>query len=78
VLAYLRTPSSSRERTVLCVANFSAAAQPVELPLGAYAGRRPIELLGGAPFPHIGELPYLLTLPPFGFLSFELVEADGE
>ena len=34
VLAYLRTPDSSRQRPILCVANFSAAAQPVELDLG--------------------------------------------
>ena len=74
VLAYLRTPSTSRERPILCVANFSASAQPVELGLAHLAGQHPIELMGGVAFPPIGELPYLLTLPPFGFLSFELVE----
>jgi maltose alpha-D-glucosyltransferase/alpha-amylase len=78
VLAYLRTPGSSRQRPILCVANFSSAAQPVELALDRYAGLRPIELLGGAGFPWIGELPYLLTLPPFGFLMFELDEGDSE
>ncbi len=78
VLAYLRTPTSSRQRPVLCVANFSAAAQPVELGLGQYAGQRPVELLGGVEFPWIGELPYLLTLPPFGFLMFELGEDHRE
>jgi maltose alpha-D-glucosyltransferase / alpha-amylase len=74
VLAYLRTPTEARQREVLCVANFSAAAQPVELSLQDYAWRRPVELTGGVEFPRIGELPYLLTLPPFGFLSFELFE----
>ncbi len=78
VLAYIRTPESSRQRPILCVANFSAAAQPVELSLDPYAGLRPIELLGGVEFPRIGELPYLLTLPPFGFLTFELNEDDRD
>jgi maltose alpha-D-glucosyltransferase/alpha-amylase len=44
----------------------------VELGLAEHAGSRPTELLGGVEFPRIGELPYLLTLPPFGFLTFEL------
>ncbi len=72
VLGYIRTPESSRQRPILCVANFSAAAQPVELALGRYAGHQPVELMGGVEFPRVGELPYLLTLPPFGFLTFEL------
>ncbi len=74
VMAYLRTPTSGRERLILCVANFSAHAQPVELDLGMHAGQRPIELLGGVEFPRIGELPYLLTLPPYGFLTFEITD----
>jgi maltose alpha-D-glucosyltransferase/alpha-amylase len=78
VLGYTRTPDSARHRTVLCVANFSSAAQPVELGLSEYAGLRPIELLGGVEFPAIGELPYLLTLPPYGFLTFELREHDHD
>ena len=76
VLAYLRTPASARQLPIVCVANFSAAAQPVELNLGEYAGLRPVELIGGVEFPRIGELPYMLTLPPFGFLSFELSADD--
>lgn len=69
ILAYLR---QWQDTTVLCVANLSASAQPVELPLQDYAGAVPVELLGGSPFPAIGELPYLLTLPPYGFYWFEL------
>jgi maltose alpha-D-glucosyltransferase/alpha-amylase len=76
VLAYIRTPAAPRQRPILCVANFSASAQPVELGLGDHAGTRPIELLGGVEFPRVGELPYLLTLPPFGFLTFELSQDD--
>ena len=32
-----------------------------------FEGMRPIELTGGVEFPRIGELPYLLTLAPYGF-----------
>lgn len=69
ILAYLREHESV---TLLCVANLSEASQPVELDLSSMSGRVPIELLGGTPFPTIGELPYLLTLPPYGFYWFEL------
>ncbi|HUH58648.1 MAG TPA: maltose alpha-D-glucosyltransferase [Candidimonas sp.] len=69
ILAYLREYDGV---SLLCVANLSNASQPVELDLSPMAGRVPIELLGGTPFPTIGELPYLLTLPPYGFYWFEL------
>jgi maltose alpha-D-glucosyltransferase/alpha-amylase len=69
ILAYLREHD---DVTLLCVANLSNASQPVELDLTVMSGRVPIELLGGTPFPTIGELPYLLTLPPYGFYWFEL------
>src|ERR1700704_591774 len=49
--------------TILCVANLSRSAQPVELDLAEHKGAVPIELLGRAPFPPIADLPYLLTLP---------------
>src|ERR1041384_4599456 len=32
----------------------------------------PVEMIGGAAFPPIGQLPYLLTLPPYGFYWFLL------
>ncbi|OZI61081.1 maltose alpha-D-glucosyltransferase [Bordetella genomosp. 11] len=69
ILAYLR---EYEDTTILCVANLSRAPQPVELDLSSLNGRVPVELLGGTPFPAIGELPYLLTLPPYGFYWFEL------
>ncbi|MVW79881.1 maltose alpha-D-glucosyltransferase [Bordetella sp. 02P26C-1] len=69
ILAYLR---QWQDTTILCVANLSASAQPVELPLQQYAGAVPVEMLGGSVFPAIGELPYLLTLPPYGFYWFTL------
>jgi maltose alpha-D-glucosyltransferase/alpha-amylase len=62
---------------VLCISNLSKLAQPAELPLQKWEGRIPIELLGRVPFPRIGELPYFITLPPYGFYWFELVEPPG-
>ena len=52
---------------VLCVNNLSRFPQPVELDLRAWEGAEPVELLGGAHFPRIGELPYLLTVAGHGF-----------
>ena len=42
-----------------------------------FKGRVPVEMLGRTPFPPIGELPYLLTLPAHGFYWFRLA-ADAE
>jgi maltose alpha-D-glucosyltransferase/alpha-amylase len=76
VLAYLRELDSGREgdapEVVLCVANISRAAQPVELDLSRYKGRVPVEMSGHNAFPPIGDLPYLLTLPGYGFYWFRL------
>jgi maltose alpha-D-glucosyltransferase/alpha-amylase len=52
---------------VLCVNNLSRFPQAAELDLRPWEGSQPIELLGGAHFPMIGELPYLLTLAGHGF-----------
>ena len=71
VLAFLR---EEEHDTILVVANLAASAQPVELDLARYAGRVPVELLGGTHFPQIGELSYLLTLAPHGFYWFQLTE----
>jgi maltose alpha-D-glucosyltransferase/alpha-amylase len=74
VFAYLRTPADTGDPYVLCVANFSGKSQPAELYLRHHAGKRPVEMLGGVVFPEIGELPYFVTLPPYGFMWFELFE----
>jgi maltose alpha-D-glucosyltransferase/alpha-amylase len=44
----------------------------VELDLREFKGRIPLEILGNTAFPPVGELPYLLTLPPWGFYWFSL------
>ncbi|MBA2578175.1 MAG: maltose alpha-D-glucosyltransferase, partial [Euzebyaceae bacterium] len=72
VFAFLR---ENREQVILVVANLSATAQPVQLDLSEFAGRVPVELLGGTHFPPVGDLLYLLTLGPHGFYWFQLVEA---
>jgi maltose alpha-D-glucosyltransferase/alpha-amylase len=72
VLAYIRRYDGE---TVLCVANLSRFAQPVELDLSAFEGLRPIEMLGYVEFPTITRRPYPLTLGPYGFLWFELQPA---
>ncbi len=69
VLAYLRELG---DEVVLCVANISRSAQPVEIDLARHKGRVPVEMIGTTPFPPIDELPYLLTLPSYGFYWFRL------
>jgi maltose alpha-D-glucosyltransferase/alpha-amylase len=71
VLAYLR---EYQDETILCVANVSRTPQAVELDLSEFNGRVPIELNGGSVFPPVGQLTYLLTLPPYGFYWFVLAK----
>ena len=71
VLAYVRQLG---DEAILCVANISRSAQAVELDMNPWKGRVPQEMLGRTRFPRIGELPYLITLPPYGFFWFMLVE----
>ena len=80
VFAYLRREQrpDHPEDVVLCVNNLSKVAQPVQLDLRALAGRIPVELFGRVPFPKIGELPYFVTLPPYGFYWFSLVDQLGD
>lgn len=74
ILAYLRemTLDNGETETLLCVANVASTAQAVELDLSAFAGQVPVEMVGGSAFPPVGSLPYLLTLPPYGFFWFLL------
>nr|WP_236596832.1 maltose alpha-D-glucosyltransferase [Paraburkholderia hiiakae] len=70
ILAYLREMPG--EAPILCVANLSRAPQAVELDLSEFAGMSPVEMTADSVFPAIGQLPYLLTFPPYGFLWFLL------
>jgi maltose alpha-D-glucosyltransferase/alpha-amylase len=71
VLAYARTFEGD---TVVVVANLARTVQPACVDLTAFKGLVPIEMIGRAEFPRIGEAPYFLTLAPFGFYWFELVQ----
>ncbi|MBB2931343.1 maltose alpha-D-glucosyltransferase [Paraburkholderia silvatlantica] len=74
ILAYLREMPG--EAPILCVANLSRAPQAVELDLSEFAGMSPVEMTADSVFPAIGQLPYLLTFPPYGFLWFLLSAGD--
>jgi len=74
VFAYLRHDETE---TVLCVANLSRQAQAAEIDLAAYAGKVPVELTGASSFPPIGELPYLVMLPAYGFYWFQLAADEA-
>lgn len=71
VMAYIR---QHENETILCVANLSRSAQPAEIDLKEFKGRVPVEMLNQSEFPPIGELPYFLTLSPYGFYWFRLTD----
>jgi maltose alpha-D-glucosyltransferase/alpha-amylase len=75
VLAYLREYDGD---VILVVNNLSGTAQPVQLDLSRFAGRRPVELLGQTEFLPIDETPYALTLSPYGFFWFGLRRTGAE
>ena len=73
VLAYFREHYGD---VLLCVFNLARSAQAVELDLSAQKGKVPVEMRGASAFPPIGTLPYLLTLPAYGFYWFTLADAS--
>jgi len=56
------------------VFNLSRFAQAAELSLGRWSGCTPVELLGRAPFPAVSSAAYTITLAPYGFFFFEMME----
>ena len=75
ILAYLREYDGE---TILCVANLSHTLQAVELDLQEFEHRVPVSMAGGTPFPPVGRLPYLLTIPPYGMYAFQLSKDVAE
>ena len=77
MLSYVREHHTEEggDDIILCVNNLSRFPQPVELDLRQWEGMVPVELLGGVPFPAIGELPYLLTLQGYGFMWLRLTDS---
>ncbi|MDB4906573.1 MAG: trehalose synthase [Gemmatimonadetes bacterium] len=69
VLVFLRRYEGD---VILCVNNLSRFSQFVELDLGEFAGRTPVEMWGGTPFPEVRQQPYVLTLGPHSFLWLRL------
>jgi maltose alpha-D-glucosyltransferase/alpha-amylase len=61
VLAFLRR---YEEETILVLVNLSRFAQPVEIDLSAFAGRRPVEVFSQNKFPTIKPGTTLFTLAP--------------
>ncbi|WP_299836444.1 maltose alpha-D-glucosyltransferase [uncultured Jannaschia sp.] len=81
VLAYVRRTKgvdagTPGDEAIMCVANLSRAPQAVEIDLSRFKGRVPVELVGQSPFPPVGELPYMLTLPAYGFFWFLLADEE--
>ncbi len=75
IFAYLRRMDRD---VILCVANFSRFAQPVDLNLSELEGMIPVEMQGYVEFPSIGREPYRLTLAGYGFFWFEIQEGSGK
>ena len=75
VVAFLRTFDDDR---TLVVANLSRSAQFVELDLSRFDGQVPVELFGPTHFPRIGQLPYFITLGPYGYFWFQLRPDERE
>jgi maltose alpha-D-glucosyltransferase / alpha-amylase len=73
VLAYVR---EYKGEVILCIANLSRAAQATQLDLSTWKARVPLEMLGRTRFPPIGDLPYMITLAPYGFYWFQLLESN--
>lgn len=74
VLTYIRVLEG--ETPILCVANPFCVSQAVELDSSALVQRVLAELIGGMASLPIGQLPYLLTLPPYAFYWLELCENE--
>jgi maltose alpha-D-glucosyltransferase/alpha-amylase len=74
ILAYLRQFEGEQ---VLCVANLSRFAQPVDLDLSKVEGMTPVEMLGYVEFPTVERQPYRLTLAPYSFLWLELQRREA-
>jgi maltose alpha-D-glucosyltransferase/alpha-amylase len=68
-LAFVRRWDDER---ILVVANLSRFTQWTGIDLSQYRGMIPVEMLGRAKFPPIGDAVYGLTLGPYAFYWFQL------
>ncbi len=76
MLSYVRhlqaSDAQSRGHRAVCEQSCPASRSRSSWTCGNGHGSVPVELTGGTPFPPIGELPYLLTLPGHGFYWFDV------
>jgi maltose alpha-D-glucosyltransferase / alpha-amylase len=72
VTAYL---CRSENEIALVVNNLSRYSQFASLDLRDLEGRIPVDLFGQNPFPAIGNVPYMVTLSPYGFYWFRIEAA---
>jgi maltose alpha-D-glucosyltransferase / alpha-amylase len=63
---------SHEDELMVVVANLSHYVQTAELDLADFHGLVPVEIFGYTEFPAITELPYFLSLSPYGFYWFIL------
>lgn len=75
VLVFFR---EHEKELLMIVANFSRFSQYVELDLSKYNGYHLTEMFSSQRFPKIGELPYFLTLGPYGYYWFVLEPSTEE
>lgn len=73
VLTLLREYEGER---ILFVANLSRFPQYASLELAHHKGSEPIELSGRSRFPRIQEVPWGLSLGPYGYFWFELTSPE--
>jgi len=69
VLAYLR---GYEGENILVIANLAASPQTAALELTDYAGATPVDLLSDERLALVGDGPYELTLPPYGYRWLKL------
>lgn len=69
IFAFIRQYEDQR---ILCIFNLSRHVQCAQLDLSSFRGAVPIEMSGNQEFPPIGDLPYFITLGPYGFYWFFL------
>lgn len=67
-----------QDEVLMMISNLSRFSQYVELDLKKFNGFNVIEMFSGERFPKIGELPYFLTLGPYGYYWFSLEKQPEE
>ncbi|OPY48412.1 MAG: Malto-oligosyltrehalose trehalohydrolase [Methanosaeta sp. PtaU1.Bin060] len=75
VMAFIRV---HQEEKILAIANLSRYAQQVDIDLSEYAGLIPVEVTSRNQFNPIERSPYSITLGPYSYFWFHLVEKKSQ